>query len=561
MTPKLIHLRSLLTLLFLGCFLGLTAQVSIHQREPAETQGVFEDPPRLIVGIVVDQMRYDYLTRFWKHYKKKGFKRLIGDGFLSRNHHFGYAPTSTGPGHASVYTGTTPSMHGIIGNNWYDKETDSGVYCVADSSQTSVGTTSEAGKHSPHRLTVTTITDQLRLHYQMRSKVIAVAIKDRGSVLPGGHTANAAYWFEGGTTGHWISSSYYMDNLPAWVQEFNSSEAADAYRKIWKLRHKPDSYVESGPDNVPYEGLFQGEQAPVFPHDLPALWATNGSYEVLRATPFGNSLTVDFALEALEQENLGADEIPDFLAISFSSTDYVGHKYGVNSKEIQDTYIRLDEDIERLLKELDREVGEGEYTVFLTSDHGVAPVPAYLADSKIPAGYLNPAAMRERLKEFTSFTYGTSDLLRGFSNNQLFLDHGLMRSLELDPERVRQRLAEELLKSEDVFMVYTSGQMRNSEYTGGIPAILQNGYNQKRSGDLILVPPPAHIPYSKTGTTHGSPFIYDTHVPLIFFGKGIRKGSIAKPTYIRDIAPTLAVMLGIAFPNGATGTPIVEVLE
>lgn len=561
MTPQFNVLKGIMTILFLGYFLSLGAQVNIRERETSGNQSVFEDPPRLVVGIVVDQMRYDYLTRFWNHYKKNGFKRLVQDGFLSRNHHFGYAPTSTGPGHASVYTGTTPSVHGIIGNGWYDKQEDTSVYCVGDTAQNSVGTTSSLGQHSPHRLTVTTITDQLRLHYQMRSKVIAVAIKDRGSVLPGGHTANAAYWFEGGDTGHWISSSYYMDNLPGWVQEFNASDAAEDYRKIWKLSNKPDTYLESGPDNVPYEGLFQGEQAPIFPHDLPALWAANGGFELIKATPFGNSLTLDFALEAVDRENLGADEITDFLAISFSSTDYVGHMYGVNSKEIQDTYIRLDEDIERLLKELDRKVGEGEYTVFLTADHGVVPVPAYLSDSRIPAGYLDKPEMIERLKEFMSFTYGTSDLLKGFSNNQLFLDHGLMRNLELDPELVRQRLAEELLKYEGVYMVYTSGQMRNAEYTEGIPAILQNGYNQKRSGDLMLVPPPAHTDYSKTGTTHGSPFIYDTHVPLIFYGKGVRRGSITKPTYIRDIAPTLAVMLGIAFPNGATGTPIREVLE
>ena len=555
------RLYTVLLALLLGGSPGLEAQVNTRESGGSGVADTFDNPPRLVVGIVVDQMRYDYLTRFWGHYGKKGFKRLIGEGFLGKNHHFGYAPTSTGPGHASVYTGTTPSNHGIIGNNWYDKNTDSGVYCVGDPSKTSVGTTTNAGQHSPHRLMTTTITDQLRLHYQMRSKVISVAIKDRGAVLPGGHTANAAYWFEGGASGGWISSSHYMDALPAWVQEFNASNPAERYKQVWKLSHKPETYVESGPDNVPYEGKFRGEATPVFPHDLPALWAANGGYDVLKATPFGNSLTLDFALEALEKEGLGADEITDFLAISFSSTDYVGHIYGVNSKEIQDTYIRLDEELERLLKELDRSVGEGAYTVFLTSDHGVSPVPAYLADAGIPAGYLYKSKMHERLGEFMSFTFGTTDLLKGFSNNQLFLDHDLMRNLELDPEDVRTQFAEELLKYDGIYMVYTSGQMRNGSFTEGIEAILKNGYNQKRSGDVILVPPPAHIDYSETGTTHGSPHIYDTHVPLIFYGKGVVPGSTVRKTYIRDIAPTLAVMLGIAFPNGSTGTAIGEVLE
>ncbi len=267
------RLHIVLLALILGGFLRLEAQENTRDRGGFGVVDTFENPPRLVVGIVVDQMRYDYLTRFWDHYGKKGFKRLIAEGFLGKNHHFGYAPTSTGPGHASVYTGTTPSGHGIIGNNWYDKYADSGVYCVGDTSKTSVGTTTNAGQHSPHRLMTTTITDQLRLHYQMRSRVISVAIKDRGAVLPGGHTANAAYWFEGGTSGGWISSSHYMDVLPAWVQEFNASNPADRYKQVWKLSHKPESYVESGPDNVPYEGVFTGEAAPVFPHDLPALWA------------------------------------------------------------------------------------------------------------------------------------------------------------------------------------------------------------------------------------------------------------------------------------------------
>ena len=554
-------IKVMLTLFLMGCYLGMNGQVTIREKEPTPNEGVFENPPRLIVGIVVDQMRYDYLNRFWSHYGKNGFRRLVDDGFLSRNHHFGYAPTSTGPGHASVYTGTTPSVHGIIGNNWYDKQTDSGVYCVGDASQKSVGTASKAGQHSPHRLNVSTITDQIRLHYQKRSKVIAISIKDRGSVLPGGHMANAAYWFEGANTGNWISSSYYMDQLPAWVQNFNASDAAEGYKKAWKLAGKADTYLESGPDNVPYEGTFKGEAAPVFPHDLPALWEANGRFDLLRVTPFGNSLTTDFALEAIVQEGLGDDAIPDFLAISYSSTDGVGHVYGVNSKETQDTYIRLDKDIERLLKKLDREVGEGEYAVFLTADHGVVPVPAYLSDSKIPAGYLDKESMKKQLLEFISFTYGTDDLIQSFSNNQLFLDHKVMRNLELDPESVRVRLSEELLKYEGVFKVFTAGQMRSAEYTEGLPAILQNGYNQKRSGDILMVPMPGYTDYSETGTTHGSPFIYDTHVPLIFYGKGFRKGTITRPTYIRDIAPTLAVMLGIAFPNGSTGTPVSEALK
>jgi predicted AlkP superfamily pyrophosphatase or phosphodiesterase len=537
------------------------AQVTIRETTPGPVAPSFEDPPRLLVGIVVDQMRFDYLTRFWHEYGEGGFKRLVGEGFNCRDHHFNYAPTSTGPGHASVYTGTTPSRHGIIGNSWFDKETGASVYCVGDPSQTSVGTASDAGKQSPHRLQVTTITDQLRLHHQQRSRVIAVALKDRGAVLPGGHLANAAYWFEGGDTGNWVSSSYYMDSLPSWVDAFNASDAAEAYKIPWKTLRKINTYAESGLDDVPYESPFRGEAAPVFPHDLPALWEENGRFDMLRSTPYGNSLTLDFALKAIESEELGTDIIPDFLAISFSSTDYVGHKFGVNSKEVQDTYLRLDEDLTRLLEYLDRHVGEGEYTVFLTADHGAGQVPAYLKDLKIPSGYQNTGEIGAKFRDFVQFRYGNTDIVRAFSNSQIFLDQQVLQSLDLPAREVEETLASELLGYDDIQEVYTRYQMQHTEYKEGMAAILQNGFHQKRSGDVLIVPAPATPDYSPTGSTHGSPYVYDTHVPLIFFGKGIQRGSSTRRTYIRDIAPTLAVLLGTAYPSGATGLPVSEALK
>ncbi|MEJ2162003.1 MAG: alkaline phosphatase family protein [Robiginitalea sp.] len=548
-------------LVLLCVSINLQAQVTIREQSANGPVPSFQDPPRLVVGLMVDQMRFDYLTRFWHQFGDGGFRRLVGEGFNCRDHHFNYAPTSTGPGHASVYTGTTPSVHGVIGNAWYDKESEQQVYCVGDSTQTSVGTASEAGQHSPYRLAVTTITDQLRLHHQMRSKVIAVAFKDRGSVLPGGHLANAAYWFEGGQSGNWISSSYYMETLPKWVREFNASGAADRYRKVWEPLKKVTTYAESGLDNVPYESAFAGEAAPVFPHDLPALWEGNGAFDILRPTPFGNSLTLDFALEAIRAEELGKDIITDFLAISFSSTDYVGHKFGVNSKEVQDTYLRLDQDLARLLKYLDKKVGEGEYTLFLTSDHGAGQVSAYLQDLKVPAGYLKTWDIQKNLGEFIRFTYGRTDIIKGTSNNQLFLDYQILSNLGLSPKDVQETLASEIMRYEGIQEVYTAHQMRYTDYREGLGAILQNGYHPKRSGDLLIVPSPNTPSYSRTGSTHGSPHVYDTHVPLIFFGKGIRKGELIRRTYIRDIAPTLAVLLGTAFPNGATGLPISELFE
>lgn len=517
--------------------------------------------PKLVVGIVVDQMRYDYLTRFWNQYGEGGFKRLVNEGFNCKNNHFNYAPTSTGPGHTSVYTGTTPATHGIIGNVWFDKASGTNVYCAGDDSYSSVGTTSDAGKMSPHRMLVTTITDQLRLHTQKRGKVIGVALKDRGAILPAGHAANAAYWFEGGKDGNWITSSYYMDELPQWVVSFNASDKAEVYKKPWNTFKPIETYVESGLDANNYEGLQKGETTNAFPHDLPAIWDQNGQFDLIRRSPYGNSLTADFALAAMEGEDLGADTITDFLAISFSSTDYVGHFFGVNSKEIEDTYIRLDQDLARILSTLDEKVGEGEYTVFLTADHAAVDVPSYLMDSKIPAGYLDMNGMQTKFAEFLQYKYGTTDVVRDLSNYQLFLDHKILANLDIDLEDAQEDIALELLSYEGMGQVYTASQMWKNEYTEGIPYILQNGYNQKRSGDVLLVPNVNYISYSRTGSTHGSPQIYDTHVPLLLYGKGIKQGSTVNRTEIPDIAPTIAALLGIAFPSGTTGQPIGEVLE
>ena len=517
--------------------------------------------PKLVVGIVVDQMRYDYLTRFYDHYGQGGFKRMINEGFNCKNNHFNYAPTSTGPGHASVYTGTTPATHGVIGNNWYDKENDESVYCAGDDSYASVGTTSDAGQMSPHRMNVTTVTDELRLHTQMRGKTIAIALKDRGAVIPGGHTANAAYWFHGQNEGKWISSTYYMNQLPAWVNEFNSSGAAQSYKKAWTTVKDIATYKESGSDDNLYEGLLKGETKPTFPHSTANLLDKEKEFEIIKGTPFGNSITADFAIAAIDKEGLGADDDTDFLAISFSSTDYVGHNYGVNSKEIQDTYLRLDMDLERLFTALDKKVGEGEYTVFLSADHGAVEVPTYLKDMKIPAGYVDYNSIKTKFSDFIKYKYGTEDIIKNFSNLQIFLDHKIIKNLDLDVKQVQEDIAKEYLNYDFVDRVYTGHQMWANEYTKGIPYILQNGYNQKRSGDVLLVLKPGFISYGKTGSTHGSPQIYDTHAPLLFFGKGIKKGSTVERTEIPDIAPTISALLGISFPSGSTGKPISAVLE
>ena len=517
--------------------------------------------PRLIVGIVVDQMRYDYLTRFQDKYGDGGFKRLTSEGFNCKNNHFNYIPTYTGPGHASVFTGTTPKYHGIISNTWYDKYSKLMVYCAGDASYTSVGTESSAGRMSPHRMLTTTFADENKLFTQMRGKTIGIAIKDRGAILPAGHTADGAYWFHGKDEGVWITSTFYRDNLPQWVNDFNASNKAESYFKTWDTYYDINTYVESGDDENDFEAGFKGKEKATFPYDLSKLKAENGGFDILKATAYGNSLTTDFAMAAVTGEQLGKDDVTDVLTLSYSSTDYVGHNFGVSSKEIQDTYIRLDKDLERFFKFLDAEVGESEYTVFLTADHGAVEVPSYLQSVKIPAGYVDRNSRKTQFQKFLKDTYGTTDIVEDVSNNQIFLNKAKLKELNLDLHQVEQALVDEQISYPNIAKVYTATAMSSTNFTTGIEVLLQNGFNQKRSGDVIVVDDIAHIPYGRTGSTHGSGLNYDTHVPLLFFGKGIKHGETFEKTVIPDIAPTISALLGISFPNGATGRVLGKILK
>lgn len=519
-----------------------------------------DNKPKLVVGIVVDQMRYDYLTRFEDQFTAKGFKRLLNDGFNCKNTHYNYVPTYTGPGHASIFTGTTPANHGVISNNWYEKFSNTTVYCASDETVNVVGCKTTEERMSPRRLKTTTVADQLQLHSQNKAKTIGIAIKDRGAILPAGHTATAAYWFRGRDVGKWITSTYYTNELPSWVIEFNKTVEQN-YLKTWNLLLSPDSYTVSGPDNNKFEGLFKGKDTPTFPYDLKALSKKNKGFDVIKASPFGNTLTADFAIAAIKNENLGKDNVTDFLTVSFSSTDYIGHQFGVNSVEVQDTYLRLDRDLERLFNALDDMVGKGNYTVFLTADHGAVQVPNFLASQKIPSGYFDKSAFSKALNKALEEEFETDNLIANISNNQIFLNKTVLANIEEDQDDIETFIANTIIDFKHIDKVYTRETLMTTDFVDGIGALIQNGFHHKHSGDVIFVLEPAVISYPETGSTHGSGLSYDTHVPLLFYGNGIPKGKTYRKVNIVDIAPTISAMLGISFPNGSTGTPIQEILE
>ncbi len=535
----------------------LAGLISFH----GYTQSPKEDKAKLVVGIVVDQMRNDYIDRFWYRYGEDGFKRLVNQGYRFKNGHFNYVPTFTGPGHASVFTGTSPMNHGIIGNNWFDKTNGEFVYCAGDAEVTPVGTLDRAGKMSPHRMLVTTITDENRLATQMRGKTIGIALKDRGAILPAGHTANAAYWFHGKKEGKWITSSYYMDKLPNWVDAFNNSGKAQSYLKPWDTLYPIETYVESGSDLNEFEQGFKGKETATFPYDIDKLKAENDNYEILKAIAYGNDLTTDFAMAAIDGENLGKNSDTDILTLSYSSTDYVGHNFGVNSKEIQDTYLRLDKNIADLLNFLDERVGKDNYIVFLTADHAAVEVPAYLESVNIPAGYFDTKGFIEKAKDFVEEKYGDKNLIENISNDQVFFNYGLLDQMGIESKELQEKLAAFILSQDKIHRVYTRNQIVSGAYEKGMEALIKNGFNHKRSGDVAYIMEPSVISYPRQGSTHGSSYVYDTHVPMLFYGKGIKEGSTSRRSEIVDIAPTIATLLGISFPNATTGEPLFRMLE
>lgn len=522
--------------------------------------------PKLVVGIMVDQMRQEYLYRFENKYGEGGFKRLMRDGFMLKNAHYNYAPTVTGPGHASVYTGTTPAIHGIIGNDFYDKERKKMVYCVGDSSYLLIGNDKPKAGISPMRLLSTTVTDELELSTNKKSKVIAISIKDRGSVLPAGHMADAAYFPEG-RNGKFVTSTFYRNELPEWVNVFNAKNLPVKYlTQTWTPLLPLDQYTESGPDESPYEKKVNGKDKMTFPYNLAEL-RDKGNADFLSYSPFANDYLLEFAKAALKGEQMGKDDVPDFLAMSFSSTDILGHAVGPRAVELQDMYMRLDKNIEDLLISLDREVGVGNYTVFLTADHAVSDVPQYLTDNKVPSGYFNEEYALAKLNEYLATFYPGKTLVEKLSNEQVYLNHnafdGNVRTSGLDFFVVAELAGKFLMTLDGVNNYYTEAIIKQSDFNeGGIKGKIIRGHHPQRSGDITYVFEPGWIEgKSVQGTTHGSPYAYDTHVPVLFYGNGVKAGSSVIYHPITDIAPTVSTILRIMFPSGCTGQPIGELLK
>lgn len=514
--------------------------------------------PKLIVGLVVDQMRWDYLYRYSSLYGTGGFKRLIREGFTAENTLIPYMPTYTAVGHSCIYTGSVPAISGIVGNNWYDKAANKFVYCTDDSTVSTVGNNGKAGKMSPANLWTTTITDELKLSNNFKSKVIGIALKDRGAILPAGHSANAAYWYDGGK---WISSTHYMTALPDWVNQFNDKDVAGKYMSSdWNTLLPIEKYDLSTADDKPYENAIRGEKTVTFPHKLSAIEAGN-KYESFRTTPFANTFTFDFAKAAIESEKLGKGAVTDFLAVSISSTDYVGHSFGPNSIEIEDTYLRLDKDIESFLIYLDTKVGKGNYTLFLSADHGVAHVPAFLAEHKIPGGTFEDADILKDLNKQVEEKFGVKNGVKTVMNYQVYVNDKNVLEQNKSLAEVKQFIIAVLKQKDFIINAFELEKTLETSLPAPQREMMINGYNPKRSGDIEFTFKSGYFDGGAKGTTHGLWNPYDAHIPCVFFGWGVVQGKTYRETYMTDIAATLAAMLRIQMPSGSVGKVIKEAIK
>ncbi len=536
---------------FPSLFLAAVLAVASPLRASAEE-------PKLVVAILVDQFRYDYLERFRDQFTDGGLRLLTDQGAFMTFAQYNFCPTVTGPGHASFLSGAPPAVHGIISNDWFDKRTQKSLNCVGDADVEGVGGSEGEGKRSPRNFIGSNFADEMRLRFH--SRIVGVSLKDRGAILPAGKKPAGAYWFDS-TSGNFITSTYYMPQLPAWVRVFNERKRpADFIGQTWKRLLGPEAY--QWPDQAVGEGVMPREKTPTFDHTVyPS--PTEG-FETLVPTPFGNQLLAEFAVAALDGEQLGTGPQPDLLCVSFSSIDAAGHRFGPYSQEVQDMTLRLDRELTQFFAVLDQKIGLKHVAIVLTADHGVAPTPEFAAEQGLPGQRVEIVPVMADLYTKLAERFGPGSLLltpRPIDGN-LYLDRDALRARQLDPEIVAAFIREWALSTGTFQAAFTRSQLLDGRAPGVIGQRVLNGYNPERSGDVVLVLKPySMIHPGKGGTTHGSPYAYDTHVPVLFYGSAFKPGRYADEFYITDIVPTLCAALHLNEPPGCIGKPCVKVLR
>lgn len=523
---------------------------------------------RLVVVVSIDQMRADYLTRFAQHYLPAhseagvgGFAWLTKSGAWYANAHIAHVPTFTGPGHATLLTGSAPSLNGIVGNSWFERADGRVRSCVADGTVRTAGGEGRAG--SPRALLVTTVGDELKLATGGAAKVVAISFKDRPAILMAGHKADLALWLDD-ASGAWVTSTYYRPDgsLPEWVRALNAERPMDAYAgRVWGPLLEADAYRAT----LDPAGRALGASPP-FAHPLGGQPVADQAFrEALAVSGLGNELMVEVTRRAVRAESLGQDDAPDLLLLSLSTNDFVGHDHGPHSAEVLDTYVRTDRVVASVLQDLDRVVPGGleSVLVVLTADHGVADVPEQVGEAgSAVAGRARPDAVNEAVEKSLDAVHGADDWVAACTRTlpNVYLNQARIAAHALQPEQVETVAARAAMTVPGVYAALTRSQL----LTGQVPPTdwaraVVLGFHPRRSGDLVLVPQPGWIA-AANGTTHGSPWVYDTHVPLLLRGPGIRDGRVMRRVTTMDLAPTLSQLLGIGYPSGCLGQPLDEAL-
>ncbi|NIR44789.1 MAG: alkaline phosphatase family protein [Gemmatimonadetes bacterium] len=521
-------------------------------------------PPQLVLHVTIDQLRGDWPTRIEERLGTGGFRYLMSTGLYYTNAHYDHSTTFTAVGHATLATGGEAAQHGLAGNDWYDAESESRVYCVEDDRHHILGQEPKAHRGtSPRNLTSSTIGDEIKIASGGDARVFSVSIKDRGAILPGGHLGKA-FWYSKGT-GEFVTSTYYYDEYPDWVAKWNAEGHADRYRgEHWELLHDRATYIHGDQDDRAFEKAYY-DLGRTFPHPLDNP-DDKSFYSGLRFTPMGDQLSLDFVEELIDQEAIGQRDTTDYLAVSFSATDYIGHAFGPESLEAEDNLLHLDRTLAELLRFVDDRVGLENTLIVLSSDHGVDAAPEYSAELGYRAGRLYPERFLAAVNEALGERFDTDrELVSAFWNPSLYLDLDNVETLDLDVRAVERALVEEILKIDGVAMAMTRTQVLNGDVTDtAVTRKIQKAFHPTRSGNVLFIQDQFWYLYpspEKFTAMHGSPYGYDTYVPIIIAGPGIEEGTVSRRVDPADIAPTIAAALGIKPPSGAIGTPLTEVIE
>ncbi len=517
------------------------------------------EQPKLIVNIVVEQMRYDLLQRYWAKFSKNGFRKLMNEGTLCKNAYYNYLLTESAPGYATISTGTTPSNHGIVSDYWYNRLKSKKQYCVEDKSLANTLPHFDNHKYSPHLLVGSTLGDELRMSNYKQSKVIGVSLKNYAAVLSSGHLANEAYWFDD-ETAYWTSSSYYVDSLYDWVNEFNEKKIIDLYlSREWNTLLPMNKYMESLADNNSYEeGFVNGRNT--FPYNL-AILAEQYGKKIIKYTPYGNTYTKDFAIAAIVNEKLGKDDYPDIINIGFSTTSYVNELFGIRSVELEDVYLRLDKDIAHLVNFLEDFIGKEKFLIVITSDRGASDNQKYYEEIGMPTGKFNSDKSISVLESYLKAVYGRANWVKAYNDRQIYLNQLLIEASKISLKEVQLKAAQFLNQFQGIANATTATILQTTSFSDGMLQKFQNSYNLERSGDILINLEPGWIEVNNHKEQiayfkQSSPYRYDIHVPIIWYGWKIGSKEILNPVHISDIAPTISNLLNISYPTGATGTPI-----